>query len=115
MSHRAAALIVRHGHALLLRRVKNGEEYYVIPGGGIEEGETPEEAAIREVKEEVSLDVKLHKYLFRTEYSGREGHHFLALKFNGEPILGGEELEQMTDADQTYITWMPLLDLPWLE
>ncbi len=42
---------------LLVKRIKDG--YWVIPGGKIEEGETTEEAAIREVREETGLDVKL--------------------------------------------------------
>ena len=40
---------------LLIHRWKNGQEYLVIPGGTIELGEGPLEAALREIKEEVNL------------------------------------------------------------
>ena len=40
---------------LLIHRWKNGQEYLVIPGGTIELGEGPLEAALREMKEEVNL------------------------------------------------------------
>ena len=40
---------------LLIHRWKNGQEYFVIPGGTIELGEGPLEAALREMKEEVNL------------------------------------------------------------
>ena len=40
----------------------NKEGYYDIPGGKIEEGELPEQTAIRELKEETGLDVKNLKY-----------------------------------------------------
>ncbi|MGV8172036.1 MAG: NUDIX domain-containing protein [Candidatus Woesearchaeota archaeon] len=35
------------------------EEYYLLPGGGLEHGESIEECVIREVKEECGLDVKI--------------------------------------------------------
>ena len=42
---------------LLVKRVRDG--YWVIPGGSIEEGETVEEAVIREVREETGYNVKV--------------------------------------------------------
>lgn len=42
---RAQFIIFRDGKILMARHRANGEEYYCIPDGGIEEGETPEEAA----------------------------------------------------------------------
>ena len=38
---------------LTIYRYKNGQHYYVLSGGQIEESESPIEAAIREIKEEV--------------------------------------------------------------
>ena len=43
---------------------KDYQEYYTLPGGGIEEGETPEEGTIREIKEEFGIDVKVIKKLY---------------------------------------------------
>ena len=47
------------------------KEYYVIPGGGVEEGESLEEALIREIKEELGIDIEIvksiqHFYFCRT-------------------------------------------------
>lgn len=50
---------------VLVTKYKEGnrkEGYYDIPGGKIEEGETPEETVIREMKEETGLKVKKLKY-----------------------------------------------------
>ena len=48
---RAVALVVRDGRILMERVCYFGREFYTVPGGGIEDGETPEQAVIRELKE----------------------------------------------------------------
>ncbi len=45
---------------------KDYQEYYAFPGGGLEDGETPEEGTIREIKEEFGIDVKIVKKLYET-------------------------------------------------
>jgi 8-oxo-dGTP diphosphatase len=55
----AAAVIVRDGKVLLIRRrLREGSLLWALPSGGVEPGETAEEAAVRETKEEVGLDVR---------------------------------------------------------
>src|SRR5437899_1133034 len=61
---RASAVIFKDGKVLLIKRVKPGVEYYIFPGGGVDEGESIEEALKREVNEELSLEVKKFKSLF---------------------------------------------------
>ncbi len=50
----AYGIVVREGKILVSKQFGNK---YDLPGGGIELGETPEQAVIREVKEETGLDV----------------------------------------------------------
>ena len=38
----ARGVIIKNNKILLIHRLKKGEEYFVLPGGGIEDGETPE-------------------------------------------------------------------------
>ena len=52
---RAQALVMRDGRILMARHIEHGREYYVLPGGAIEPGETPEEALKRELLEELDL------------------------------------------------------------
>ena len=82
---------------VLLKRIRKENDkylhYYAIPGGGIEVNETKEEACIREVKEEVNLDVTIQKYLGTEEYDTGICHYFLVNYLGGTPILGGEEKE----------------------
>lgn len=61
---RASAIIIKKGKVLLMHRRKFGKEYWVFPGGGVEEGETSGDAAIREVKEETDMDVTSCKFTF---------------------------------------------------
>lgn len=46
-----------------VRGIEPGKGQYDLPGGFIEPGETAEQAVIREAKEELSVDVKIIKYL----------------------------------------------------
>jgi len=56
---RAAVVIVENGRVALIERVRDGRTYFVFPGGGVEVGETPENAAVREAEEELGVNVKL--------------------------------------------------------
>jgi ADP-ribose pyrophosphatase YjhB (NUDIX family) len=64
---RVSVVILKDGKVLFLRRVKPDREYFVIPGGGVENGESIEEALVREVKEELTLEVKKYRFLFSIE------------------------------------------------
>ena len=56
----ACALIDRDGRILLAQRPegKSMAGFWEFPGGKLEEGETPEEAIIRELKEELDIDTE---------------------------------------------------------
>ncbi len=95
------------------RKVKDGvvKEYYVIPGGGLEKGETLEENVIRELKEEFGIDVEILGYLGKDEYENTIEHYFHCGIVNGTPTLGGEELERMSEDNYYEIRNIDLKDL----
>ena len=104
-------MIIKGGEVLLMRRIKNGEEYFCLPGGSIESGEGPHEAAAREVKEELNLDIKIERPLFQISNQGREEFYFLVKDFSGIVELGGEEKEQMDETNQYYPVWLKLSEM----
>jgi ADP-ribose pyrophosphatase YjhB (NUDIX family) len=55
----SAAIFDNEGRILLTRRADNGQ--WCLPGGGMEPGESPSEAAVREVKEETGLTVRVKR------------------------------------------------------
>ena len=54
---RVAGILVKDGRILLVRHEKAGKSYWLIPGGGMDFGESAEEALAREYREEVGLDI----------------------------------------------------------
>ena len=74
--------------ALVKHENKYNGVYYLLPGGGLERDETIEECAIREVKEEIGLDVKI-KSLAYYEDVVSDDDHTLHLIFRCK-IIGGK-------------------------
>ena len=72
--------VIRDDHMLLIkhREYASGRDYWVIPGGGREDGETEQECVRREMKEETHLDVKVEQLLL-DEHS-RPGDIYQRLK-----------------------------------
>jgi len=100
--------IIKDDKLLLIHRFKNGDEYWVIPGGGVEDEENLNEALIREVKEETSLDLVSSTLIGNFNESDHEHYFYKCNLSEGEPSLGGPEKENAT-VDNVYILeWIPV-------
>ncbi|OPJ62583.1 8-oxo-dGTP diphosphatase MutT [Clostridium oryzae] len=64
------AAVIKHENKIFATRRGYGdfENMWEFPGGKIEAGETREEALIREIKEELELDIKISKYITTVDY-----------------------------------------------
>lgn len=74
---RAAAIIFKEDNLVTIYREKNVNgtvnKYYVIPGGGVEEGESIQEAVKREILEEIGIKIKLtDKYFYLDKEKAQE-------------------------------------------
>ena len=69
-----AALITRGAHALFVRRPPGGDlgGLWELPGGKVDDGESPERALARELAEELCLDAAVGRELCRTTFVHRE-------------------------------------------
>ena len=79
--------IFSHDNKVLLGKNRQGgvyEGYYVVPGGGIDEGETKEEALIREMQEETGIDIRAGTI---EEINIANGEHEKTLRETGERVL----------------------------
>jgi ADP-ribose pyrophosphatase YjhB (NUDIX family) len=106
MRERAAVVIIKEGRVLLIYRKKNGREYYIVPGGGVEEGETPEVACLREAMEETSLHVQIDRKMTTTTDPQQTTHYFLVSDFSGEPALGGPEQQRNSETNVYILEWI---------
>jgi 8-oxo-dGTP diphosphatase len=102
---RAVGVIIKDRKILVIHRINHGKEYYVLPGGRLETGETEHEAVIRELGEETSFKNITCHYIFDLEHHERRHYFFLVDSFTGEPILGGEEKGFMTEQNQYLLEW----------
>lgn len=102
---RVTGIVRREGQILLIHRFREGREYWVFPGGGVEEGETREEALRREMLEETGLELCSFKFLSAS--STQPGVLFYACVLApGEPRLGGPEQAEQSPENQFILEWV---------
>jgi len=107
---RSVAIVVRDGKILMERVFYFGREFYTVPGGGIEAGETPEQAALRELKEECGLDGRIVRPLaVQYKEAGSAEYSFeVAIPEGQEPITGYDPEETGDNPPLKEVLWMSL-------
>lgn len=103
----AAVALLRDGHVLTVR--KRGTERFMLVGGKLEPGESAYDAALRETREEVGIEVTAATLLgeFHSEAANEPGHSLHSTVFliesDAEPVAAAEIAE---------IRWTPMVDHP---
>jgi ADP-ribose pyrophosphatase YjhB (NUDIX family) len=115
VKERAVAVIVHGERLLVIHRRKNGTEYFTLPGGGVEDGETVEQACLREVLEETGLEATLGRHLTTFENAGRTEHYHLVEAPIGDPMLGGPEARINSPENLYTLLWVSLDELAGID
>ena len=99
---------------LLIHRIKDNRDYYVIPGGGQNPGETALQTAQREIAEELGWDIPKQdlKPAFSLYNQGRQEVYFLyQTSQTSTPTIQGEEKERSTTKNLYLPCWITLQEL----
>lgn len=111
---KVAAAIIIHDNKIFATQRGYGEfkDGWEFPGGKIEEGETPQEALAREIKEELDTEIEVKDFLETVEYDYPEFHlsmdcFFCTIK-SGELVLKEHEAAKWLTAETLDgVDWLP--------
>lgn len=117
MRIRAGIVLLQDNKVALIERHRAGLDYFVFPGGGVDEGESPEQAAVRESMEELGIEVAIRQKVAEIQLGSKSRQvYFLVEQVGGE--FGTGIGEEYTDSDPNspeegiYIPiWMPVEEL----
>ena len=108
------AIIIKGEEVLLAKRGKEpGYGKWSIPGGAVNLGETLEEAVVREVCEEVNLEVRVGEVVEVLERilrdpEGRVQYHYVLVDFLCEHLSG----EEKPSSEALEVQWVPISEIP---
>ena len=111
---RVVAAIIKKDNRIFATQRGYGayKDWWEFPGGKIEKGETPQEALIREIKEELDTEITVDDYLMTVEYDYPEFHLsmdcFWCNVVNGHlSLLEHEAAKWLPMDDLKQVKWLP--------
>ena len=111
---RVVAAIIIHENKIFATQRGYGEfkDGWEFPGGKIEPGETPQEALVREIKEELDIEIEVKDFLETVEYDYPEFHLSMDCFFctirSGELVLKEHEAAKwLTMETLDSVEWLP--------
>lgn len=95
MKIRCAGIVISNHKVLLVRSQYHNKEYWILPGGGLEVGETHFDCVKREVKEETNIDVEVGKLIF-TDKNEMEHLTYLCTPISDDVKTGSDPDQEHT-------------------
>ncbi|WP_133938031.1 MULTISPECIES: NUDIX domain-containing protein [unclassified Curtobacterium] len=111
MRVRSAAVVVHDELVLVIRRRKESQSYCVLPGGGVEQGESMRGACRRELLEETGLDGDVGDLLDVPVDSEVPVAYFAVRVTSTEVSLGGPELHRASECNEYDPCWIAVTSL----
>lgn len=112
---RAQAFVCRNGKILLVEHVMRGRDFYNLPGGGLEEGESPEEAALRELQEETGVVGKILRPLtieYKPDLESRIFTFLVEVAEDAVPSKGIDPELSMEEQSIIGVKWLGMDEIP---
>ncbi len=108
------AALIRDGKRVFAtaRGYGNYKGWWEFPGGKIEAGENPEDALVREIKEELDSEISVDEYISTIEYDYPEFHLSMRCYWcsliSGDLVLKEAEDARWLDGETIYsVKWLP--------
>lgn len=103
---RVGGVYVKHDQLLLVRHAKQGRSYWLLPGGGVEPGESMAKSLEREALEECAIHTQTEQLLFVSEaIPPSRNRHYINLTFRGSILDGSPRLNE-TGSNIVEVTWV---------
>ena len=86
--------------------------FWKFPGGKIEEGETPEDALVREIKEELDINIKINNYIDTVEFNYPKFHlsmscYFCSILSGNLTLKEAEDSKWLSKEQLDSVNWLP--------
>ncbi|MBR5099053.1 MAG: (deoxy)nucleoside triphosphate pyrophosphohydrolase [Spirochaetales bacterium] len=111
---RVAAAIIRNGNRIFATQKGYGnyKGWWEFPGGKIEEGETPEQALIREIHEELDTTIEVGELISHVQYDYPEFHmdmdcFWCTVKEGHLKLIEAEDARWLGKEDLFSVKWLP--------
>lgn len=111
---RVAVVLAEGDKLLLVRHQKGADTYWLLPGGGLDYGESLAECAARELREETGLEIAVERPIYLSEAIAPDGARHILNLYVLARLVGGT-LTASDEAVIAEVAWMPIAQLPSLK
>lgn len=110
-------IVLKDNHILVCKTLDLAKNFYFLPGGHVEHGESAQQALLREIQEEVGVEASIQKFLGCLEYIFEPGHssichnHEYTFIFQVESPFLSPQMPLTQQVNHLELTWLPVSSL----